>query len=147
MTIKKTRVLFLCTGNSARSQMAEALLRWHGGRFFKAYSGGIEPRGLHPLTIRVMNEIGYDMSDHSSKSISGFIGTEQFDYLITVCDSADQNCPVFPGMGERIHWSFEDPATFVGSEAEKIEKFREIRNLIDRRILDWLESLGIQAAN
>lgn len=143
--MKKIKVLFLCSGNSARSQMAEGLLRWHGNGFFEVFSAGLEPKGIHPLTVKVMNDVGYDMREHRSKSINEFIGKQDFDYLITVCDRADKNCPIFPGMGTRLHWGFEDPAAFEGTEEEKLQKFRQIRELIDHRILMWLTELGLPA--
>ena len=144
MILKKRKVLFLCTGNSARSQMAEGLLRWHGGRYFDAFSAGLEPKGINPYTIRVMQEIGYEMESHRSKNLSEYLG-EHFSYLITVCNHADEKCPVFPGMGQRLHWGFEDPATFAGTDEEILAKFREIRNQIDNTILAWMSSQGLQA--
>lgn len=143
--MKKSKVLFLCTGNSARSQMAEGLLRLQGNGYFEVFSAGLEPRGIHPLTIQVMNELGYDMRDHRSKSMDEFIGRQDFDYLITVCSKADEKCPVFPGMGTKLHWEFEDPAAFQGSDEEKLKKFRHIRDQIDLRILEWLTELGLPA--
>ncbi len=133
------RVLFLCTGNSARSQMAEAFLRKYGGDSFEPYSAGLEPKGVNPLTIKVMNEIGIDISNQQSKSIDTYLGKVSFQYLITVCDDADQNCPVgIPGVETRMHWSFEDPARFGGSEEQKLAKFREVRDLIEKRIKEWV---------
>lgn len=143
--MKKSRVLFLCTGNSARSQMAEGLLRWHGNGYFEVFSAGLEPKGIHPLTIQVMNEMGYDMRGHRSKSMNEYIGQKDFDYLITVCSEADEKCPIFPGMGTRLHWGFEDPAAFEGSDEEKLKYFRQIRNQIDSKILGWLTELGLPA--
>jgi arsenate reductase len=134
----KIRVLFLCTGNSARSQMAEALLRKHAGDRFEVHSAGLEPKGIHPLTIRVLEEIGVDASAHTSKPLTNYIGKMHFGYLITVCSNADERCPIFPGMGVRLHWPFEDPAAFQGSEEEKLAKFREVRDQIDERIRAWL---------
>src|SRR5215218_3923617 len=109
----KKRVLILCTGNSARSQMAEGILRQDGGDRFEVYSAGVKPSAVRPEAIQVMNKIGIDISSHRSKSVDEFIG-QQFDYVITVCDNANQNCPVFPGKTKRIHWSFDDPATAEG---------------------------------
>ena len=143
--MKKSKILFLCTGNSARSQMAEGLLRLQGNGYFEVFSAGLEPKGIHPLTIQVMNELGYDMRDHRSKSMDEFIGRQDFDYLITVCSKADEKCPVFPGMGAKLHWEFEDPAAFQGSDEEKLKKFRHIRDQIDLRILEWLTELGLPA--
>jgi arsenate reductase (thioredoxin) len=132
-------VLFLCTGNSARSQMAEAFLRKYGSDRFKAYSAGLEPKGVNPLTVRVMAEIGMDVTQQRSKSVGEYVGKELFQYLITVCDHAEKNCPVaWPGISRRLHWSFEDPAEFLGTEEEKLSKFREIRDRIKQKVIDWL---------
>lgn len=127
------RVLFLCTGNSARSQMAEGLLRHLAGDKFKVFSAGVRPTQLNPLAIKVMSEIGIDISKQKSKSIKEFFG-QQFDYVITVCDNAKQVCPVFPGKYGKIHWKLEDPAGAQGSEEDKTKFFREIRNKIDKKI-------------
>lgn len=135
------RVLFLCTGNSCRSQMAEGLLRLLGGASFQVFSAGLEPHGVHPLTIAVMEEAGYDMSDHRSKHLNEFTGKNTFDYLITVCGNADERCPTFPGMGIRLHWGFEDPASYQGTEEEKLARFRETRDLIKARIQSWLAEI------
>jgi len=140
--MKIVSVLFLCTGNSARSQMAEAFLRRFGDDAYDSFSAGIEPATLNPFTRRVMDEIGFDLAGHYSKNIKEFIDTVQFDYLITVCDDADQNCPVFPGSGERIHWSFQDPAAFNGSEDETLNEFREVRDLIQEKVLSWVLERG-----
>ncbi len=138
--MSKARVLFLCTGNSARSQMAEAFLRKYGGNEFEAYSAGLEPKGLHPYMERVMKEIGISLSGQYSKHIREYMGKMHFGYLITVCDEAEENCPTaFPSISQRIHWSFEDPASFVGSDEEKLAKFREVRDQIEQRIKAWLE--------
>ena len=138
--MSKAKVLFLCTGNSARSQMAEAFLRKYGGEQFEAYSAGLEPKDINPYTNRVMEEVGVSLSGQYSKHLKEYMGKMHFGYLITVCDEADKNCPTaFPGMGQRIHWSFEDPAAFVGSDDEKLAKFREVRDQIEQRIKAWLE--------
>ena len=137
--MSKVRVLFLCTGNSARSQMAEAFLRIYGGDRFEAYSAGLEPKGIHPYTNRVMEEVGVSLSGQYSKHVGEYMGKIHFGYLITLCDEAEEKCPTtFPGMGRRIHWSFEDPSTFTGSEDEKLAKFREVRDQIQRHIKTWL---------
>jgi arsenate reductase len=139
-----TRVLFLCTGNSARSQMAEAFLRKYGGDKFEAFSAGLEPKGLNPFTLKIMQEIGFDMSGHRSKGVGEYLGKVLFQYLITVCDDAEKNCPtVWPGVNTRMHWSFEDPAAFQGTEAEKLEKFRQVRDLIEEKIKSWLTEQGL----
>jgi len=135
----KMRVLFLCIGNSCRSQMAEALLRKHAPNRFSAFSAGIEPSTVNPYTIRVLQEMGVDTSDLFSKSLSKFFKAPAFDYLITVCSDAEERCPVFPGAGKRLHWSFEDPAKFIGSDQEKLAQFRVIRDQIDQCISDWLK--------
>jgi arsenate reductase len=138
------RVLFLCTGNSARSQMAEAFLRKYAGKHFEAHSAGLEPKGVNPFTIQVMQEVGIDMSNQTSKGVDTYLGKVLFQYLITVCDDADKNCPtVWPGVNTRMHWSFEDPAAFQGTDEEKLEKFRQIRDLIDDKIKSWLTGQGI----
>jgi arsenate reductase len=142
--MKKKKLLFLCTGNSARSQMAEAFLRKYAGKHFEVYSAGLEPKGIDPLTIQVMEETGVDMSQHSSKDLHQFIGKVHFDYMITVCGRAEKNCPIFPGMGIRLHWSFEDPAEIEGTREEKQAKFREVRDQIDERICTWLGEQGIR---
>jgi len=142
--MQKMKVLFLCTGNSARSQMAEAFARSYAGDAIEAYSAGLEPMGLHPLTIRVMEELGIDMSAHRSKPLSEYLGKLHFGYLITVCGQADKNCPaVFPGMGQRLHWEFEDPAAATGSEEERLQKFRDIRDQIQAQVRAWLNELKI----
>jgi arsenate reductase (thioredoxin) len=136
MTIK---VLFLCTGNSARSQMAEAFLRKYGEGRFESFSAGIEPKGLNPLTVQVMQEIGFDMSGHWSKGIGEYLGKDHFQYLVTLCHDAEENCPrVWPRVNQRMHWSFDDPSAFVGSEDEKLEKFRQVRDQIQEKILSWV---------
>jgi arsenate reductase len=135
------RVLFLCTGNSCRSQMAEAFLRKYGDGRYETFSAGLEPKPVNPFTIRVMQEIGMDISGQRSKGVSEYLGKVLFQYLITVCDDAEKNCPtIWPGINKRIHWSFEDPAAFEGTDDEKIAKFREIRNQIEQKIRAWLAS-------
>lgn len=135
----KQRVLFLCTGNSARSQMAEAFVRKYGGDRFEPHSAGLEPKGVNPLTIKVMEEVGVDISGQVSKGIETYLGKSHFKYLVTVCDDADKNCPtVWPGVNTRMHWSFEDPARLEGTEEEKLAKFREVRDLIERSIKQWV---------
>src|SRR4030042_3454981 len=137
--MNKAKVLFICTGNSARSQIAEAFLRKYGGDQFEAYSAGLEPKGIHPYAERVMEEIGVSLSGQYSKHVKEYMGKVHFGYLITVCDEAEKKCPTtFPSVGQRIHWSFEDPAAFVGSDDGKLAKFREVRDRIERRIKEWL---------
>ena len=137
--MSQERVLFLCTGNSARSQMAEAFLRKYANDRFEVHSAGLEPKGLNPLTVKVMNEVGIDISAHTSKGVETYLGKVLFQYLVTVCDDADRNCPtVWPGVNQRMHWSFQDPAAFEGTEEEKLAKFREVRDLIEKKIKEWL---------
>ncbi len=139
----KLRVLFLCTGNSARSQMAEAFLRHYAGDLFEAYSAGLEPKGINPYTIRVMEEIGLPLTGQYSKSVQEYMGKLHFAYLITVCANAEEKCPTtFPGVGQRLNWAFEDPAAFEGTEEQKLAKFREVRDQIDQRIRSWSAEVG-----
>jgi arsenate reductase len=134
------KVLFLCAGNSARSQMAEAFLRKYGENEFEAYSAGLEPKGINPYTERVMEEVGVSLSGQRSKHIKEYMGKVHFGYLITMCDEAEASCPTtFPGIGQRLRWLFEDPSAFVGSDEEKLAKFREVRDQIEQRIKAWLE--------
>ena len=143
----KQRVLFLCTGNSARSQMAEAFLRKYGGERFEAFSAGLEPKAINPLTIQVMSEAGIDVSGQRSKGINEFLGKVLFQYLITVCDDAEKNCPtVWPGVNQRLHWSFEDPAKFEGTDEQKLAKFRQVCDLIDAKVKAWLVEQNIPIA-
>ncbi len=123
----RQRVLILCTGNSARSQMAEGLLRHDGGGSFEVFSAGTNPTQVRPETIAAMREAGIDISGHRSKSVDEFAG-QTFDYVITVCDNAKETCPVFPARTKRIHWSVEDPAAVEGSEYERLAAFRRIRD-------------------
>jgi arsenate reductase len=138
-TQPKAKILFLCTGNSARSQMAEGLLRAYGGGQFEAYSAGLEPKGLHPLTVQVMNEIGIDVSAQRSKSVREYLGFVNFAYLITVCSDAEEKCPAtFPGVSYRLHWPFDDPAALTGPDAEKLAQFRQVRDQIADRVKHWV---------
>jgi len=133
------RVLFLCTGNSARSQMAEAFLRKYAGDKFEAHSAGLKPRGVNPFTVKAMQEKGIDISKQTSKGVEAYLGKTLFQYLITVCDDAEKNCPTaWPGINQRLHWSFEDPAAFESPDDEKLAKFRQIRDQIEERIKAWL---------
>jgi arsenate reductase len=127
------RILVLCTGNSARSQMGEGLFRYEGRGAYEVASAGTKPSHVRPEAIAVMKEIGIDISGHRSKSANEFEG-RSFDYVVTVCDNARDNCPVFPSDAERIHWSFEDPAAVQGSEEERLAAFRRIRNQIHERV-------------
>jgi arsenate reductase len=120
------RVLILCTGNSARSQMAEGLLRHDGGAAFEVASAGTKPSHVRPEAIAAMHEIGIDISGHRSKSVDEFAG-QAFDYVITVCDNARESCPIFPATTKRIHWSLDDPAALQGSEEQRLAEFRRVR--------------------
>ncbi|HEV2835298.1 MAG TPA: arsenate reductase ArsC, partial [Pyrinomonadaceae bacterium] len=126
---ERKRVLILCTGNSARSQMAEGLLRHLAGDRFDVASAGVSPTDVRPEAVTAMREIGVDISHHHSKSVDEFTGQE-FDYVITVCDNANEQCPVFPANTKRIHWSFEDPAAAKGDEAARLVIFRKVRDQI-----------------
>ena len=130
---KKQRVLILCTGNSARSQMAEGLLRDLAGDRFEVASAGVSPSSVRPEAIEAMKEVGIDISSHTSKSVDEFVGQE-FDYVITVCDNANEQCPVFPGRTTRIHWSFEDPAEAGGNLEERLKVFRSVREKIREKL-------------
>lgn len=138
--MSKAKLLFLCTGNSARSQMAEGFLRAYADDEFEVYSAGLEPRGLHPLAAAVMEEAGIDISHQTSTDLRAYLGRIHFAYLITVCARAEENCPAafLESSGERLDWYFDDPAAFEGSEAEKVMEFRKTRDQIDRRINEWL---------
>lgn len=142
--MSKPKVLFLCSGNSCRSQMAEAFLRRLGGGLFDVYSAGIEAKPINPLTYRVMAEVGLDLAGHTSKRLNELSNRVEFDYLITVCDEVDANCPTgLIKAGQRIHWFFEDPAVFWGSDEERTVKFRQVRDLIEKRIKDWLKHFEV----
>jgi len=127
------RVLFVCTGNSARSQMAEGLLRQSAGDRFEVASAGTNPHGLHPLAVQVMREVGIDISQHQSKSLDLFLDLP-FNWVITVCDRAKESCPIFPGAATRVHWSFDDPASAEGTEVERTAVFRRVRDEIQHRL-------------
>jgi thioredoxin type arsenate reductase len=131
------RVIFVCTGNSARSQMAEALLRQEGGDRFEVVSAGVDPRGVHPMTIDALARVGIDISGARSKSVGEFLG-QRFDYVITVCDRARATCPVFPGGGETLHWGVEDPVEVEGTEAERRAAFDAALRELAARIRTFL---------
>jgi arsenate reductase (thioredoxin) len=131
------RVLFLCTHNSARSQMAEGLLRHLGGGSVEVASAGTEARGVHPMAVRVMAEIGIDLRGHASKTLDRFVG-KPWDDVITVCNHANESCPIFPGATSRLHWSFDDPSAVTGSEEQRLAAFRRVRDEIRVRIETWL---------
>jgi arsenate reductase len=127
------RVLFLCVGNSARSQMAEALLEHRGGDAFEVESAGTNATALNPLTVTVLSEIGIDWSGARSKPLTDFLG-QPFDLVVTVCDEAQEACPIFPGATRQIHWSFRDPAAVEGPEERRLAAFRTVRDEIDAAI-------------
>lgn len=131
------RVLVVCTGNSARSILAEALLRHHGGADFDVHSAGTEPHGINALTERVLDEAGLDHAWARSKSVSEYVG-RRFDYVITVCDQARQVCPVFPGVHETLHWGYEDPAAVEGTEEERLAAFRSTLTMMSGRIQSFI---------
>ncbi len=133
----RRRVLILCTHNSARSQMAEGLLRALASDRFEVASAGTEATRVHPLAIRAMDELEIDLRDHRSKTVDRFM-VEPWDYVITVCDSANERCPIFPGRTTRLHWSFEDPSAATGSEEERLAVFRRVRDAIAARLRDWV---------
>ena len=136
MSEKKKRVLILCTGNSARSQMAEGLLRNMAGDRFEVSSAGVAPSHVRSEAIEAMRETEIDISSHRSKSVDEF-RDQEFDYVITVCDNAAENCPLFPGKAERIHWSFDDPAALDGKEEERLAAFRRVRDEILEKLGSW----------
>ena len=139
--MEKPRVLFLCTGNSAHSQMVQAMLRKYAGDQFEVHSAGLDPTEISPFTIKVLKKAGIDTSGFYAKPLSTFLGNINFRYLITVCSNAEQHCPIFPGMGKRIHWQFEDPSAFEGGDEEKTQVFRKIRDQIELSVKAWLEEL------
>ena len=137
----KAKVLFVCTHNKFRSQMAEGFLRALGGEKFEAFSAGTEPQGPGPEAVKTMKEAGIDMSGHTANHINEFL-EKDLDYVITVCDDAKEMCPAFPGGCERLHWSFENPSRFTGPPAEIEEKIREVRDAIRERIVNFISKKG-----
>ncbi|GAC1465843.1 MAG: arsenate reductase ArsC [Ktedonobacteraceae bacterium] len=133
------RVLFLCTHNSSRSQMAEGLLRARGGSAFLVFSAGTEPRAVHPLAIKAMQELGIDIGDQSAKGIAAFASEPPMDLVVTVCHEAQETCPVFPHARRQVHWGFPDPSRVTGTEQERLAAFRHIRDLIAAKIDQFLE--------
>jgi arsenate reductase len=134
---QRIRVLFLCTGNSARSIMAESLLRTLAGDRFDAYSAGTAPKGVNPLTLRVLQQAGLRLAGLESKSLTGFL-EQDFDYVITVCDNAAEHCPVFPGSPRRLHWSLADPASVQGSDAVRLAAFERTLQELRRHLEQFL---------
>ena len=133
------RVLILCTGNSCRSQMAQGLFRHLSNGTYDAYSAGVSPTTVNPLAIRAMREIGIDISHHTSDSIDQYLNRD-FDLVITVCDNAKENCPIFPGAKNMRHWPFEDPADAKGSEEDRMRVFRKVRDQIRDKIANFLHT-------
>jgi arsenate reductase len=139
----KQNVLFLCTGNSARSQMGEALLRKHAGDRFDVYSAGTDPKGVNPLTVKALAEVGIDASGHTSKHLKEYLGRLSVSYLIIVCGEADESCPrIWPGVHNRLFWPFDDPAAATGTEEAKLAEFRRVRDQIDAKVRAWLVDLA-----
>jgi len=137
-------ILFLCTGNSARSQMAVALLRKRAGNTFFVYSAGTEPKDeVFPPVVKVMEEIGIDISDNKPKGVRQFLGRVYFEKVIIVCDDAEKKCPAIFGSAQRLFWPFDDPASALGSEADVLAMCHKTRDQIDSRICEWLKELGI----
>lgn len=136
------KVLFVCIHNSARSQMAEAFINQYGKGEYIAESAGIEPGKMNPFVVKAMQEIGIDLSANSCNAVSEFLPrAEEFDYVVTVCDEASaEKCPVFPGNVKRLHWGFEDPSGLAGSDEEKLQRTREIRDQIKEKVVTWLEN-------
>ncbi len=139
----KQKVLFVCTGNSCRSQMAEGLLRHYGKEKFEVFSAGIEPSYVHPLAIKAMDESGIDIINQYSKTVNEFLG-QDFSFVITVCNGAKELCPVFPGKYNAIHWSIEDPASAEGTENERMKVFRRVRQDILERINNFISDMHEQ---
>jgi len=137
--VSRPRVLFLCTHNSARSQMAEGFLRALAGDRFEAGSAGTEKTAVNPLAIRVMAERGIDIGAHTSKRYEDVV-PPPWDYLITVCDDQAERCPVVPGSVKRLHWSFEDPSRATGREEQRLAVFRRVRDQIQARVSAWLKA-------
>lgn len=142
MTETRKRVLFVCTHNSCRSRMAEGFLRALAGDRIDAYSAGVEPTEVHPLAVQTMAEAGVDIGRQRSKHIEEFLGREHFDHVFFVCDHAYQACPtIYIGFGTREAWPFEDPARYDGSDEDKLAKFRDVRDQIRNRIVQWLKEM------
>jgi len=137
--MSKPRVLFICTHNSARSQMAEAFLKKYGAAHFEAASAGLEPTQIHPMTYKVMEEAGIPLTDHRAKGLDEFLMKIHVGYVITVCANAEANCPIFPGVPVRQYWGLDDPAAFEGTESEQLAKFREVRDQIKVRVKAFLK--------
>ncbi len=141
---RKRNVLFLCTHNSSRSQMAEAFLRKYGGDRFNAYSAGLDPTEIHPMTRQVMREVGLDLKGQYAKGVQTYLGKLWVSHLIVVCETANRRCPhAWPGLEiqERLFWPFDDPVEAEGSEKERLGKYRQVRDQIEQRIKSWLKDI------
>ena len=139
----KKRILFICVHNSARSQMAEAFVNLFAGDTLEAESAGLEPGKLNPVVVEVMKEIGVDISHKKTRSVNEVLKSERvFDYVITVCDESNaKRCPLFPGKALRLHWSFEDPSSFSGTQKVKVEKIRLVRDSIKQKVQNWIKTI------
>ncbi|MDJ0752804.1 MAG: arsenate reductase ArsC [Ardenticatenaceae bacterium] len=137
----KTKVIFICTGNSARSQMAEALLRHHGGDRYEVFSAGVEPKGIHPLSIKAMTEKGLSLAGQSSDHLDQYLNGYDFGIVVTVCSNAEESCPrSWLQAQNHLHWLFDDPAAASGTEEEKMIVFRRVRDQIEQKIVSWLDT-------
>ena len=144
--MNKPAVLFLCTNNAVRSQMAEALLKKKAADHFDAYSAGTEPKEIHPLTIRVMSEVGIDLSGQRPKDLRQYLGKLAVRVAIFVCQKAEEKCPtLWPGALNRMEWPFEDPAACDGTDEERVAKFRSVRDQIDQKITAWLTQVPVRS--
>ena len=139
----KTKVIFLCTHNSARSQMAEAFLSKYASEYFEIYSAGYRPQPIHPYTFKVMQEIGYDLSKQQPKDLWEQAKNQHFGIIITVCKKTEEECPTIPGASTRLYWNIEDPAAFKGPDEAKLAKFREVRDQIHEQIKNFLKERNI----
>ncbi len=141
---ERQNILILCTRNSARSQIAEALFRKYVGERFNVYSAGLQPDEVHPMVARVMAEVGIDTTGQRSKSVQEYLGKLTAHHLFIVCENVEKNCPrIFPGPGERHYWPFDDPAAVASSPVEQLAAFRQVRDQIDERIRQWLAGLNL----
>ena len=142
----RPRVLFLCAHNAARSQMAEALLRHHAGDRFDVLSAGLEPTEIHPLTLKVLKEIGLDTTPLRAEGLDNYLAKASVQYAIIVCEKTQAQCPrLYPFAQQTLYWPFEDPAAFRGTPSEQLDKFREVRDQIDQRVRAWLSELRVKA--
>jgi arsenate reductase (thioredoxin) len=141
--MESLKVLVLCTANSARSQMAEGLLRSLAGDRVVVHSAGTRATAVNPFAVRAMADAGIDISDHFSKNLDRFLD-QPFDYVITVCDHAAEQCPLFPGKAERIHWGLKDPAAVEGDDTEKLQAFKQVRDQLREHLTNWLTDLGVE---